>query len=166
MVRLLRIAQRGLRLGATIFGRVAVAYPVIRERALKLGKIRPEEVDGLYARAVFRPGPSFIHLWGAMGARVAGVPGAVVAVVSPILPAGLIALPMLAAARLPVVAAHGAGRPRTDRRGDRCGGRPAGAERRGAGGAPAGGGPDGVVGFHRVFAPLFGGCSAQPYPVS
>lgn len=95
--RLVRITRMGLFLGATVFGGVAAAYPVVRERAATLGEISGEEVDGLYALSVFLPGPSFLNLWGAVCARVGGLTGAFVGQVALLTPAFLIVmlLPLL-----------------------------------------------------------------------
>lgn len=90
--RFLRIARMGLFLGATVFGGVAVAYPVVRERAAELGEISGEEVDALYALSVVLPGPSFLNLWGSVCARVGGLAGAFIGQVALLTPAFLIVM--------------------------------------------------------------------------
>lgn len=88
----------GLWMGSTVFGGVTAAYPVIRAKAGEYGWLSAEEVDGLYAVAIFAPGPSFLNLWGAVAARVAGLPGALAAQAGLMLPSVLLvaALPLLA----------------------------------------------------------------------
>ncbi len=99
----------GLWLGATIFGGVAAAYPVIRQKAQELNWMSAEDVDGSYALAVFLPGPSFLNLWGAVSVRVGGLPGALIAQVGLLLPAFSLVLLMPLLARIPWVAAHADG---------------------------------------------------------
>lgn len=95
--RIWHLFTLGLWLGSTIFGGAAAAYPVIRGKAADLGWLTADEVDALYGVAVFLPGPSFLNLWGAVAARVAGLPGALVAQVGLLLPSFLLvwALPVL-----------------------------------------------------------------------
>ena len=102
---ILRLIGEGLRLGATVFGGMNQAYPIIREG----GWLPPAEVDGLYAISVFLPGPSFLNLWGAVSARVAGLPGAVLAQAALLLPAFLLVLTLPLLAHLPWIAARTAG---------------------------------------------------------
>lgn len=109
MRRLWRIARMGFYLGATVFGGVAAAYPLVRERAAELGDLTPEEVDGLYALAVLLPGPSFLNLWGAVSARAGGWAGAAVGQVSLLLPAFLLVLVLPLSTRIPWVGAHASG---------------------------------------------------------
>lgn len=109
MKRYWRIARMGLYLGATVFGGVAAAYPYVRAKASELGDISPEEVDGLYAVAVFLPGPSFLNLWGAVSARVGGLLGALLGQVALILPAFLLVLLLPLTTRIPWIGAHSAG---------------------------------------------------------
>lgn len=109
MKRLWAIARVGFWLGATVFGGLNAAYPLIRERARDVGNISAEEVDGLYTLAVALPGPSFLNLWGAVCARAAGVSGAVVGELSLILPAFVLVLLLPLATRIPWVAAHAEG---------------------------------------------------------
>lgn len=109
MKRLLQIAKLGLLLGATIFGGVTAAYPVIRERVVEFGELGPEDVDGIYALCVFLPGPSFLNLWGAISARVGGLPGAFVGSVALLLPAFLLVLLLPMAAAIPPIGARTAG---------------------------------------------------------
>lgn len=59
--QLWHIAKLGFWLGSTVFGGVSAADPIIRDQAPHLG---PEKVDGLYAKSVCLPGPSFMNLWG------------------------------------------------------------------------------------------------------
>jgi chromate transport protein ChrA len=101
--RWMRIARMGFMLGATVFGGVNVAYPLIRERAREL-ELTPEDVDSLFALALLLPGPSFLNLWGAVSARVAGPVGAVIGQVSLLLPSFLLVLLLPLAAKVPWVA--------------------------------------------------------------
>lgn len=106
MQRLLKIARLGFFLGATIFGGVNAAYPVIRERAQELGEMSADDVDGLFALCIFLPGPSFLNLWGAIGSRVAGLPGALVGTIALMLPAFLLVLLLPLTAAIPVIGAR------------------------------------------------------------
>jgi chromate transport protein ChrA len=87
MQRLWPLIKMGLWLGGAIFGGLSQAYPYIRQRASDLGPITKEEIDALYTLAVFLPGPSLLNLWGAICARVAGLPGAVIGQLAMMAPA-------------------------------------------------------------------------------
>lgn len=102
--RLAQIALLGFWLGITVFGGVAVAYPLIRQRAESNGWMEGEEVDGLYALAVVLPGPSFLNLWGAVAKRAAGPLGALVGQASLMAPALLLVLLLPLTTRIPFVA--------------------------------------------------------------
>lgn len=106
IMRLLKIFLLGLWLGATVFGGIAAAYPVIRERAENEKWLTGDEVDALYAVAVILPGPSFMNLWGSVAARVAGFPGAIAAQFGLILPAFLLVCLLPFCGRISFVAAH------------------------------------------------------------
>jgi|GEM_PF-3578783 len=99
----------GLWLGATIFGGVTAAYPVIRQKAEELGWISGEGVDGCYALAVVLPGPSFLNLWGAVSVRVGGLLGALIAQIGLLLPAFTLVLLLPLLGRIPWIAAHASG---------------------------------------------------------
>jgi chromate transport protein ChrA len=107
--KIFRIARMGFWLGATVFGGIAAAYPHIRTHASELGEIPPEEVDGLYALAVFLPGPSFLNLWGAVSARAGGLPGAIVGELALLMPAFLLVMLLPLAVHLPYLGTHTAG---------------------------------------------------------
>jgi chromate transport protein ChrA len=109
MRRLWAIARMGLLLGATVFGGVAAAYPLVRDRAAELGDLTGEEVDGLYALSVLLPGPSFLNLWGAVSARAGGWAGALVGQVSLLLPAFLLVLVLPLLKAIPWVGARADG---------------------------------------------------------
>jgi chromate transporter len=109
MKRLWKLSRMGFALGTTVFGGVTAAYPHIREQALAEGWLTGEEVDGLYAFSVVLPGPSFLNLWGAVGARVAGPLGALTAQVALVLPAFILAVALPLTAQIPWVGAHAAG---------------------------------------------------------
>jgi chromate transport protein ChrA len=106
MRRYWRIAKMGLWLGATVFGGVAAAYPLVRGHAVELGEISGEEVDGLYALSVFLPGPSFLNLWGAVSARAGGMAGAFIGQVCLLLPAFLLVLILPQSLRIGYIASH------------------------------------------------------------
>ncbi|HEY3368753.1 MAG TPA: chromate transporter [Symbiobacteriaceae bacterium] len=107
--RLIAIARAGLFLGATVFGGIAMGYPEIRMLAPQVGDISVEEVDGLYALSVSFPGPSFLNLWGAVGARLGGFMGAVVGEVSLLVPGVSLVLLLPLTVRLPYIGSHTAG---------------------------------------------------------
>jgi chromate transport protein ChrA len=109
MHKIFRIARMGFWLGATIFGGVTAAYPHIRTHASELGEIQPEEVDALYALAVFLPGPSFLNLWGAVSARAGGLLGALVGELALLMPSFLVVMLLPLAAHLPYLETHTAG---------------------------------------------------------
>lgn len=96
----------GLWLGATIFGGLNSAYPVIRSKAQEMGWMTGEDVDALYATAVFLPGPSFLNTWGAVGMRTAGWPGAVAGEVGLILPSFVLVCTLPLLKHVPVIATH------------------------------------------------------------
>lgn len=104
--RIWQLFTFGLWMGTTVFGGAAAAYPLIRAKSEERGWLGGEDVDALYAVAVFLPGPSFLNLWGAVAARVAGMGGALIAQVGLLLPAFLLvwALPLLS--RLEFVASR------------------------------------------------------------
>ncbi|MFZ5815275.1 MAG: chromate transporter [Bacillota bacterium] len=93
----------GLWFGSTIFGGVSPFYVAIRRKAQELEWLTGEEVDGLYALSVFLPGPSFLNLWGAVCARVGGLPGAFIGQVGLLLPTSLLVLLLPMLARIPWV---------------------------------------------------------------
>lgn len=109
LARIWQLFCFGLWMGTTVFGGIATAYPVMRAKSEELDWLSGEEVDGLYAVAVFLPGPSFLNLWGAIAVRVAGMPGAVAAQVGLLLPSFLLvwSLPLLA--RIPFIGARTGG---------------------------------------------------------
>jgi chromate transport protein ChrA len=107
--QLVRIARMGLWLGATVFGGVSAAYPIIRERAGELGDISGEDIDGLYALSVFLPAPSFLNLWGAVAMRAAGLAGAVVGSLSLMVPAFVLVLTLPLLGQIPLVGERAAG---------------------------------------------------------
>lgn len=109
MHKYLRIAQMGLFLGGTVFGGVASAYPIVRERAADLGDISGEEVDALYALAVFFPGPSFMNLWGSVCARAGGMLGAFIGQVCLLLPAFSLVMVLPLLSQIPWIAGRSAG---------------------------------------------------------
>jgi chromate transport protein ChrA len=109
MHRLLRITRTGLWLGATVFGGLNAAYPVIRESAAQLGGITPEEVDGLYTLAVLLPGPSFLNLWGAVCAKAGGWLGGIIGQIALLLPTFTLVLLLPLTNRIPWIGAHAAG---------------------------------------------------------
>jgi chromate transport protein ChrA len=109
MLRYWRICTMGFWLGATVFGGVTQAYPLIRERASELGPITAEEVDGLYALAVVMPAPTFLNLWGAVSLRAGGWVGALMGLVALALPSFLLVLLIPLAGLIPVLAAHSGG---------------------------------------------------------
>lgn len=94
----------GLRLGSTVFGGAAAAYPVIRRLAAERRWLTESEVDGLFALSVLLPGPSFLNLWGAVAHRLAGLPGALAAQVGVMLPAALAVTLLPLATQLPILA--------------------------------------------------------------
>lgn len=99
-----RLARLGAWMGATVFGGISVSYPIIRAKAIEFGWLSGEEVDGLYAVAVFLPAPSFMNLWGAVCFRVAGLPGALVGEFSLLLPSFLLVVGLTGVSHLPWVA--------------------------------------------------------------
>lgn len=103
------LVKLGLWLGTTVFGGVNQAYPVIRQKAVELGWMEAEEIDGTYALAVFLPGPSFLNLWGAVAMRTAGFMGAVIAQVALLLPAFTLVFLIPLAGQIPAVAARADG---------------------------------------------------------
>lgn len=109
MHKYIRIARMGLWLGATVFGGINVAYPVIRERARELADLTGEEVDGLYALAVAMPGPSFLNLWGAVSAEAGGLIGAFIGEVALLFPAFALVFLLPLTTRIPWVQAHADG---------------------------------------------------------
>lgn len=99
----------GLWLGATVFGGVNAAYPIIRQKAEQLGWMTGEEVDGTYALSVFLPGPSFLNLWGVVSIRVGGLIGAAIAQVGLLLPAFTLVMGLPLLAHIPWVGARADG---------------------------------------------------------
>jgi chromate transport protein ChrA len=104
-----QLFQLGLWLGTTVFGGVNQAYPIIRQKAVELGWMSGEEVDGTYALAVLLPGPSFLNLWGAVSMRTAGFFGAVVGQVALLLPAFILVFLIPLLGKIPWFGAHAEG---------------------------------------------------------
>ncbi|MGE5674300.1 MAG: chromate transporter [Mycobacterium leprae] len=109
MRRFIQIVGMSLWLGSTVFGGVSVAYPQIRTWAEEVGGLSSEKVAGLYALAVFLPGPSFLNLWGEVAGEVGGPVGAVVGEIALLLPAFVLTLLLPLVARLPYFGTHVAG---------------------------------------------------------
>ncbi|HWI63018.1 MAG TPA: chromate transporter [Symbiobacteriaceae bacterium] len=99
----------GLWLGTTVFGGATQAYGVIRQAVTERAWLTGEEVDGIYSLATFLPGPSFLNMWGAAAARVAGFPGAVLAQVGLMLPSFLLVCGLPLLARIPFLGARAGG---------------------------------------------------------
>lgn len=99
----------GLWLGATVFGGVNAAYPIIRQKAAELDWMTGEEVDASYALSVFLPGPSFLNLWGAVSVRVGGLLGAAIAQVGLLMPAFTLVMLLPLLAHIPWVGARADG---------------------------------------------------------
>lgn len=96
----------GFWLGASIFGGVTAAYPIIRKKMADLGWLSPVETDAFYATAVFLPGPSFLNLWGAVAMRVGGWPGAIAGQVGLLSPSLLLVCLLPLTVQIAAIATH------------------------------------------------------------